>query len=184
MGRLKVWTLGHSNRPLATFLELVRSGGLGRIVDVRRFPRSRWPQFSGAALAQSLAAIGVDHVHLVDLGGRREPRADSRNLGLREPAFRGYADHMQSREFAAAFERLLELAREAPTAVLCSEARWQDCHRRLLADRLSFAGVEVVHLAPAGAPEPHVLTGGARFAHGRITYPDPGQRAFDWSGEE
>ena len=178
---LSIWTLGHSRRPLAAFLELVHSSGIGRIVDVRRHPRSRrQPHFSREQLEPALRAIGVDYVSLTELGGHREPRPDSLHTALRVPAFRGYADHMESAAFSAALERLLELARERESAILCAEARWQDCHRRLLSDRLVAAGVLVVHLATGLAPERHVLDPSARFEGGRLAYRAARQRDLDW----
>jgi uncharacterized protein (DUF488 family) len=168
---LRIWTLGHSNRPLETFLELVRSGGIERIADVRRYPRSRrQPHFSRERLERSLAAIGVGYVHLAELGGHREPHPDSPHAALREAAFRGYADHMQTPAFAAALERLLALARERRSALMCAEARWQSCHRRLLSDRLVAAGAIVEHLASGAPPERHVLDPRARWESGRLVY--------------
>lgn len=178
---IRIWTLGHSRRPLAAFLELVRASGIERIVDVRRQPRSRrQPHFSREALEPELRASGVDYVSLPELGGLREPRPDSPHTALRVPAFRGYADHMESPQFSAALAHLLELARERVSAVMCAEARWQDCHRRLLSDRLVAEGVLVEHLATDRAPERHALDPKARFASGRLLYRAAGQRDLDW----
>ena len=121
---LSIWTLGHSRRPLAAFLELVHSSGIGRIVDVRRHPRSRrQPHFSREQLEPALRAIGVDYVSLTELGGHREPRPDSLHTALRVPAFRGYADHL------ATVQRL----QEAGVTILVTKEKTTDGRGALLA---------------------------------------------------
>ena len=146
---------------------------------MRRFPRSRrHPHFSQEPLAAALAGIGIDYVHLVDLGGHREERAGSPHVALSPGPFRGYADHMQTPEFARALARLLELAEKRRTAVLCAEARWQDCHRRLLADRLVAERALVLHLAEDTAPSEHVLHPGVRIENGLLLYAGRSQRGL------
>jgi uncharacterized protein (DUF488 family) len=174
-----LWTVGHSNRAFEDLRRLLESARIEVLADVRRFPGSRrHPHFAQRALATALPQVGVRYLHFEALGGHREPVADSPNDALSEPAFRGYADHMRTPEFRSALERLLALAREHRTAVLCAEARWQDCHRRYLSDRLVTAGARVVHLVPGTDPEPHTLHPAARFVSGDLIYRRPRQLEF------
>src|SRR5690606_29778589 len=107
------------------------------------------------------------------LGGRRKASADSPNLGWRNVSFRGYADHLQSEEFAAAFVQLLELAAEARTTLMCSEAVWWRCHRRLIADVLDLRGIAVLHILDESHSSRHVRTPFARLVADRLIYPAP-----------
>ncbi len=144
-------------------------------MDIRRFPSSRrYPHFGGDVLARALARAGVDYLHLPEMGGRRHPSpGPSPNAGLRSPGFRAYADHMLTEEFACAAARLLALAREAPTAIMCAEAAYARCHRLLVADYLTAQGVEVRHILDARRWQPHRLSPMARVEGGRVTYPAP-----------
>lgn len=144
-----------------------------RLVDVRTVPRSRHnPQYEGEALAVGLDAEGIEYRHERALGGFRRPRPDSVNTGWRVSAFRGYADYMASDEFKAALARLEELAAERATSVMCAEAQWWRCHRRLIADALVVRGWRVLHLGVRAEPVEHELT---QFAvvgrEGTISYP-------------
>ena len=170
----EILTVGHSNHEEREFLELVRGAGVELIADVRANPRSRYPQFNRSALASSLEGAGIGYVHLGEqLGGRREPAADSPNTGWEQGPFRGYADHMADPEFAAGLTLLEQLARERRCAVMCAEADWRHCHRRLIADALLIRGWKVLHLDGNGLLESHELTGFASVDRGRLTYPEP-----------
>jgi uncharacterized protein (DUF488 family) len=178
---LRVFTLGHSNRPIDELLGLLAEHCIERLVDIRRFPVSRrFPQFEGGALAEILGCAGIAYVHEPDLGGRREPRPGSPNTAWRNPAFRGYADHMDTEVFRAALGRVIAAA-EATTAVLCAEREPSDCHRQLVADALVVRGVQVVHVLAAGAPpEPHRLHRAAQLHRGSLLrYPAPAQIPLD-----
>jgi len=170
-----VFTIGHSTRSAGELIAILAEAGIERLVDVRRFPASRrHPQFGRDALAAALAEAGIAYRHEPDLGGRRPPRPDSPNTAWRVAAFRGYADHMDSREFRAALERLLAGAAERPTAVMCAEAVPWRCHRRLIADALVARGIAVVHLLAPGRSDPHVLSPDARvLPDHRLVYPAP-----------
>lgn len=169
-----ILTVGHSTHPLEAFIALVRDAGVEGIADVRRHPGSRrLPWFSADALAASLPAAGLTYDHLGDLGGRRPRRRGSPNGGWEHPAFQGYADWMAAPEFASALERLERLARTRTTAVMCAEAPWWRCHRRLVADALVVRGWEVLHLGPDGGTTAHELTSFAVVEAGRLTYPPP-----------
>ena len=167
-----LWTIGHSTRSLEAFLELLRTHEIERLVDVRRFPRSRrHPHFNADALAEALPAAGIVYRHLPGLGGFRRPRADSRNAGWRNASFRGYADYMETDAFADQLAALLEEAGAGRTAYMCAEAVPWRCHRSLISDALVARGVEVRHILGAERAEPHALTTGARVEGTRLVYP-------------
>lgn len=169
---MRIFTIGHSNRDFERLVDLLIAGGVTLLADIRRFPRSRRnPQFNGAALEIALQTRGIDYTHLEGLGGMRKPRADSDNQGLAEPAFRGYADYMQTAAFAAELRHLLALAQNHFVAVMCAEADPAHCHRSLLADVLRARGVEVMHLLDENRSEPHRPTGGMELRDGRPVYP-------------
>ena len=181
-GLAVIYTLGHSNRSGLELIELLETAGVGRLVDVRTVPRSRHnPQFNGDALASSLAEHRIDYHHEPGLGGFRKPGPDSPNGGWENPAFRGYADYMQTPAFMAALARLMSLARDEPTAIMCAEAQWWRCHRRLIADALVVRGWEVLHLGLGPEPVAHELTPFAVVGpEGGLTYPPAqGQLALD-----
>jgi len=156
---VRIWTIGHSTRTIDAFLALLTSNDLCALADVRRYPGSRrLPHFGKDALAQSLDGLGTGYQHFPELGGRRRPRVDSPNTAWRNEAFRGYADYMMTDEFGAGIARLLDLARSTPTAVMCAEALWWQCHRGLIADDLKAAGHEVVHIMGPNQLEAHPFT--------------------------
>ena len=172
--RNEILTVGHSNHEEAEFVELLRSAGVELLVDVRANPRSRYPQFNRSALAGALKEAGIDYEHLgAELGGRREPLSGSPNDAWGDGPFRGYADHMATEEFAAGIERLRELAGERRVAVMCAEADWTVCHRRLVADALVAAGDRVLHLGPDGSLTDHELHESAVESDGHLIYPEP-----------
>jgi uncharacterized protein (DUF488 family) len=141
------------------------------IVDVRRLPGSRrLPQFDSATLERSLAEHKIDYRWIAQLGGRRRPNTGSRNTAWRHPAFRAYADHLATEEFADGLFELLMLARGRRTAVMCAEVLWWRCHRRLIADVLVVLGFTVVHIFDAEKHELHHLTAPARLVGNELTY--------------
>ena len=168
-----LWTIGHSNRTIEVFLELLESQSIRLLADVRRFPGSRkHPQFNGEALQASLSAAGIGYRHFVDLGGRRNQRLpDSPNTAWRVQSFNAYADHLQSHEFQAALGELMELATEQRTAIMCSEALPWQCHRRIIADAFVARGWTVLDIMGTGKPKPHALTEFAKISDGTVTYP-------------
>ncbi|MDF1503620.1 DUF488 domain-containing protein [Roseisolibacter sp. H3M3-2] len=170
-----VWTVGHSTRPLAEFLEVLAAHEIALVADVRRFPGSRrLPHYGEHALAEALAARSVDYRWLPALGGRRHPDPASPNLGWRHPAFRAYADHAATDAFADGLFELLTLAHGCRTVIMCAEVLWWRCHRRIVADVLTALGVPVLHIRDALVVERHRLAPPARLVNGRLTYePDP-----------
>lgn len=172
---LDLATVGHGTVALDVFVDYLRVAEIRRLVDVRRFPSSRRnPQFAAASLEAALAAAGIAYAQAGDLGGRRPPAKDSRNAGLRNPGFRGYADWMRSDAFRAAFAALLAVATEDRTVVMCAETPWWRCHRRLIADAaVLLAGARIAHLL-SGRIVPHRLTSGVVVDRtGRLVYPPP-----------
>jgi len=167
-----VLTIGHSNRSLEAFIELLEAHHVTRLADVRTVPRSRHnPQFNADVLPRSLADRGIAHTPMRELGGLRKPRPDSVNQGWRNESFRGYADYMQTADFATAMASLLALAHRDHVAIMCAEALPWRCHRSLIADALVARGVAVAHITNKAPAKPHVLTSFARVEGERVTYP-------------
>jgi uncharacterized protein (DUF488 family) len=173
-----LFTVGHSTRSPDELLALLRDAGVGAVADVRAFPSSRrFPHFDAGALASWLPAAGVRYVGVAALGGRRRPVSGSLNGGWREPAFQGYADYMSSAEFSSGLGALEELAGSVASAVMCAEAVWWRCHRRLIADALTVRGWRVLHLGVGDSPALHELTPFAVLVDGELRYP-PAQGAL------
>jgi uncharacterized protein (DUF488 family) len=167
-----ILTIGHSNRDLETFIGLLKAHGTTRLVDVRTVPRSRHnPQFNREALPDSLAAVGIAYTHVPGLGGLRKPKPDSINSGWRNASFQGYADYMQTPEFAENIKALEALAAHDRVAIMCAEAVPWRCHRSLIADALLVRGHEVEHVMSDTKRQPHKLTPFALVEGTRITYP-------------
>ena len=168
----RAFTIGHSTHPPDAFAALLGAHGVRRVADVRRFPGSRrHPHFNREALAADLERRGIAYTHLESLGGRRSVRPGSPNGGWDDAAFRGYADHMASAPFAAGLAELEALAAAQPTAVMCAEALWSQCHRRLVADALVARGWAVGHIGPDGDLAAHALTPFAVVTDGAPSYP-------------
>jgi uncharacterized protein (DUF488 family) len=164
-------TVGHGTLAADEFTTLVRAAALELIVDVRRFPGSRrYPQF-GASMPAWLADGDVAYQWIGALGGRRTAASDSPNIGLRNPQFRGYADHMAGAEFADGVAELATAATDRPTAVMCAESVWWRCHRRLLADHLVLVrGIPVEHLFHDGRLVAHEPAAEARRVGEHVVY--------------
>lgn len=167
-----VLTIGHSTRTIEEFIGLLQAHGATSLVDVRTVPRSRHnPQFNRETLPDALRAANIGYVHMPELGGLRRPARDSLNTGWRNASFRGYADHMQTREFAAAIDRLLELAKHDRLVLMCAEAVPWRCHRSLIADALLVRGVRCDDIMSATRRQSHGLTPFAQVRGTQITYP-------------
>jgi len=173
-----VCTIGHSNRSIGTFVDLLRANEIVRVLDVRTVPRSRHnPQFNRETLAESLGALAIGYAHLPGLGGLRHARADSCNTGWNNLSFRGYADYMQSPEFAENVEEVAQLATGERCALMCAEAVPWRCHRSLIGDALLVRGVGVEDIIGPGKRKPHTLTAFAEVDGLQITYPAAGRCA-------
>ena len=171
-----VFTIGHSTRTLEELVSLLRDSGITLLVDVRSIPRSRaMPQFNIETLPIALAAAGIRYQHLRALGGRRHhPKGSppSHNTYWRVPAFRNYADYAETDEFRAGLNTLRELARGERCAIMCAEAVWWRCHRRIIADYLLSEGTTVEHIMGPGQIVPATITPGAIVqTNGTLRYP-------------
>ena len=170
--RCEVLTVGHSTRPIEVFIELLVSHGVTQLIDVRTVPRSRHnPQFNEDALPVSLVVANIGYAHASGLGGFRPTTADSVNVGWRNLSFRGYADYMQTEDFAADLASVIELAHTDRVALMCAEAVPWRCHRSLVADALLVRGVAVCEIVSPKRLQAHKLTPFARVRGEEITYP-------------
>lgn len=170
------FTIGHSTRSIPEFADLLRLAGVRRVVDVRTIPRSRTnPQFNRDALPSSLAAYQIGYEHIASLGGLRGKSRNaepSPNTFWTNESFRNYADYAMGADFRSGLARLQELGRGERCAVMCAEAVWWRCHRRIIADYLIASGADVFHILGPGQIEPAKPTPGAqRRPDGAIVYP-------------
>jgi|SRR5579872_6431420 len=151
---------------------MLEAHNVEQLVDIRTMPRSRTnPQFNREALPKSLEPAGIAYLHMPSLGGLRRPRPDSVNSGWRNSSFRGYADYMQTPDFAAALEELIRLSGAKQTAIMCAEAVPWRCHRSLVGDALTARGITVEDILTATRRQPHQLTPFARVEGTRVWYP-------------
>ena len=170
----RLFTVGHGTASIAEFTALLLEAEVGMVVDVRSAPGSRrHPHFTRTRLEESIPDAGFGYRWEPDLGGFRRALADSPNVALRHPSFRGYADYMATESFADALNRLMYEASETPTTVMCAESLWWRCHRRLIADAATLRyRAEVIHLGHDGRRSAHRLTDGVRLdrGSGRLIY--------------
>jgi uncharacterized protein (DUF488 family) len=167
-----VLTIGHSTRAIEEFIGLLQAHAVSRVVDVRTVPRSRHnPQFNKDSLPEPLKKAGLGYVHMPGLGGLRHAKRDSPNLGWRNASFRGYADYMQTPEFAESLEELIQLASQGRIALMCAEAVPWRCHRSLIADALTVRGIRTEDIMSPTRRQIHTLTPFAKVRGTEITYP-------------
>ena len=167
-----LYTIGHSTRSIEDLVRVLHAHEIKTLVDIRAFPASRrLPHFNREALEQSMPAAGIRYVWMKSLGGyRKKSREDSPNTGLRNASFRNYADYMLTPEFEESIETLLRLAEDSPTAYMCAERVWFQCHRMLVSDWLVAHGHTVLHIDAEGSPKPHRLTPEARVMGNQLVY--------------
>lgn len=170
------FTIGHSTRPIETFVGLLRCGNVDTVVDVRTIPRSRHnPQYNGDVLAAALGAHGTGYVRIAELGGRRgrvPGVSPDVNGAWEHQAFHNYADYaLTSDDFRRGLDQLLALGSEKRVAIMCAEAVWWRCHRRIIADYLLMGGERVIHLMDADRIEPAELTEFAQQEREAVVYP-------------
>jgi uncharacterized protein (DUF488 family) len=178
MASLVIFTIGHSTRALAAFIRVLRAHGVQRAIDVRTVPWSRHnPQFSRVRLSPALHNSRIHYRHPPGLGGPRRARLNSTNTAWRNASFRGYADYMQTSEFADSLDRCIALAKHERVVLMCPEAVPWRCHRSLIADALLARGVEVREIASAVSTRIHTLTPWARVEGTHVTYPAPAAKA-------
>ena len=172
-------TIGHSTRPLPEFVDLLRGADVRLVVDVRTVPRSRTnPQYNRDVLPGSLGEYQIGYEHIAELGGLR-----GRQAGIEAPAngfwtnesFRNYADYALTEPFRRGLARLRDLGHERPCAIMCAEAVWWRCHRRIIADYLIVAGESVIHiLSPEKHEEARLTSAASPLPGGAILYPGAG----------
>lgn len=166
-----IYTIGHSNRDLEEFLEILKVFKIKMIVDVRSMPGSRkYPHFDQDALQESLKEIGIGYIHMTDLGGRRKVKKSSRNTSWRNISFQAYADYMETDSFEKAISELQEIAHEERAAIMCAEAVWWRCHRSMISDYLKVRGWEVIHIMSLKNTQEHPYTSPARVVDGEVVY--------------
>ena len=167
-----VLTIGHSTRTLEEFVQLLEIYGLTLVVDVRTVPRSRHnPQFNKETLPTSLKHYGVRYIHMPEIGGLRHPKHESVNTAWKNSGFRGYADYMQTQEFADSLLKIVALARENRLALMCAEALPWRCHRNLISDALVVRHLKVEHIIGKDSVINHELNSLAQVEGTKITYP-------------
>jgi uncharacterized protein (DUF488 family) len=170
------FTIGHSTRPIGEFIDLIASSEIGLVVDVRTVPRSRTnPQYNREALSDSLSDFQISYEHIAELGGLR-PRSRDIAPGVNgfweNQSFHNYADYAMSAGFQSGLARLRELGSVHCCVVMCAEAVWWRCHRRIITDYLLAAGKQVSHILGPGKIAPATLTKVARpQPDGALTYP-------------
>ena len=170
---MRIYTIGHSTRSIAEFIEMLQAHAVTRLVDVRTVPRSRHnPQYNREDLSAALERDHLGYTYMPGLGGFRHPRKDAlTNLGWRNLSFRGYADYMQTPEFAEQLQTLIAVAGTEQTAIMCAEAVPWRCHRSLIADALLVREVEVLEIASATQIKPFTLHPFAQVKGTQVTYP-------------
>lgn len=166
-----VWTVGHSTHSIEEFIDMLRSFQIECLVDIRMFPGSRrYPHFNKDALQFSMTDANITYHHIVELGGRRKTKPDSKNTGWRLAAFRGYADYMETESFRNGIQVLKEIASKQRTVYMCSEAVWWSCHRALVSDYLKVEGWTVMHIMGHGKAQEHPFTKPAKNISGTLSY--------------
>ncbi|MDE2019435.1 MAG: DUF488 domain-containing protein [Patescibacteria group bacterium] len=167
-----IYTVGHSTRSIAEFIEILKAHGIRRVVDIRTIPKSRHnPQFGEGQLKKSLRKAKIAYRHEPLLGGLRRARKDSVNLGWENLSFRGFADYMQTDDFEKGLEKLQKLAMKSPTTVMCAEAVPWRCHRSLVADALKKKKWRVLHIMSRTSAHEHKYTSFLRSRNGKLIYP-------------
>ena len=173
-----IMTIGHSTHTLEEFIRLLQAHGTTCVVDVRTVPRSRHnPQFNKTSLPRSLKKASLGYVHTPGLGGLRHAKRDSPNVGWRNASFRGYADYMQTPEFAQSLEELIRLANQDRIVLMCAEAVPWRCHRSLIADALLVRGIRTEDIMSPTRRHVHTLTPFAKVRGTTITYPAEASRS-------
>lgn len=176
------FTIGHSTRTIEEFVELLKESGVGVVVDVRTIPRSRTnPQYNRETLPESLAGFQIGYEHIAELGGLRAKKGvDPQINGFwHNKSFHNYADYALGEAFHQGFARLLELGAERRCAIMCAEAVWWRCHRRIIADYLLARGEQVFHILGKGNVEPAKMTPGARAEPGHTVLYPPGEQPVE-----
>ena len=167
-----IYTIGHSTHSAAEFISILKAYAIEIVVDIRTIPKSRHnPQFAAEELQRNLLTHGIDYRRLEGLGGLRRTSAASQNKAWKNLSFRGYADHMQSPEFAQSLDELVKISAKQQTVVMCAEAVPWRCHRSLVGDALLIRNIPVIDIMTEKSSNPHLLTPFAHIDRDTITYP-------------
>jgi uncharacterized protein (DUF488 family) len=170
-----LYTIGHSNRTIEEFLEMLRAFDIQEVVDVRTVPKSRHnPQFGQDMLILALQDAHIGYTHLSKLGGLRHTTKDSINTGWHNDSFRRFADYMATDEFQVGLHELETIAQDKKTAIMCAEAVPWRCHRSLIADSLTTQGWQVLDIQSKKTAKPHKPTPFLKVQDGKLCYPAPG----------
>lgn len=170
--KLKLYTIGHSNREIGEFVALLDAHDIKKVIDIRTIPKSRHnPQFNQDELRRSLSKVHIRYEQIKTLGGFRHAKKDSINLGWDNLSFRGFADYMQTEDFEKGLNRLKKIAQKQKTAIMCAEAVAWRCHRSLIADALTKQKWQVLHIQSKKTATPHKLTSFLRMRNGKLVYP-------------
>lgn len=166
-----IWTIGHSTHTFEQYTAMLQSFGIEQVADIRSFPGSRkFPWFNKKNLQIALPQAHIRYIHIKQLGGRRKVNANSTNTAWRHPAFRGYADYMETDDFKEGIAILEKAAMQYRTAYMCSEALWWRCHRSMVSDYLKVNGWKVWHIMGIEKAEEHTYTTPANIVNGKLSY--------------
>ncbi len=169
----RIFTVGHSNRSISEFIELLESQKLKLLIDIRTIPKSKHnPQFGQDRLRKSLEKKGIEYEHYAGLGGLRPTSKDSINKAWRNSSFRGYADYMQTNEFEKALKKLISRSKRKRLVIMCAEAVPWRCHRSLVADALLLHDITAVDIFSKTNTRPHKMTSFAKVKKGKVVYPE------------
>lgn len=167
----EIWTIGHSTRSIEELVAMLKSFDIQLLADVRSYPGSRkYPQFNKPALEISVPVNGIEYIHIPELGGRRKATHKSKNIAWHHPAFRNYADYMDTDDFQKGIRELTKAASVKRTAYMCSEAVWWRCHRSMISDYLKVRGWKVMHIMGVAKEQEHPYTGAAVIKNGMLHY--------------
>ena len=166
-----IYTIGHSTHSIETFIAMLQAFDIQIVADIRSLPGSRkFPQFNQENLKVSLEEVGIQYVHLTDLGGRRKAKKDSKNTSWNNVSFRGYADYMETEQFENAIKNMAHLAEEKTLVYMCSEAVWWRCHRSMVSDYLKAKGWNVLHILGIDKAQEHRYTAPAKILNNKVIY--------------
>lgn len=166
-----IWTIGHSTHSFEEFIAMLQFFKMEVLADIRSYPGSRkFPQFNKESLLSTIPQNGIEYLHIPELGGRRKVSPDSKNMAWHHPAFRGYADYMETPAFNTGIEKLTNIALQKRTAYMCSEAVWWRCHRGLVSDLLKSKGWKVIHISSPHKATEHPYTSAATIIDGALHY--------------
>lgn len=169
---MKIYTIGHSNRYINEFIQLLNMFNIKKLVDVRSIPKSKHnPQFNQEDLKKSLHANKIKYEYIDGLGGFRPIAKNEVNAGWINKSFKGYADYMQTEDFKKNLDKLIEIAKKEQIVIMCAEVLPWKCHRSLISDALTIRGIQVEDIISEKSPDIHKIKPWAKVEGLNITYP-------------